>query len=114
MNSLEPFDPSGLLERVDQDKELMTDILKMFQEGHQKHLDALKQAASSGLSQALIDEAHSFKGEIITIGYGPSCQLITKIEGIAKSGKVEGVSALIEELIKSFEPVFNYIKANIK
>ena len=108
------FDPSALMERVDNDNDLLKEILKMFAAGCEEHFNKMRTAVSMNDAASLSGEAHSFKGEILTIEYPPACKNILQIEMIAKSGSTIGVDVILEDLQISLQPIFSFIEKNIK
>ena len=77
-----------LLNRVDNDRELLADLLTLFQEDFPRLRDALHTAVESGNPSQVETAAHTLKGMLATLSIKRGAELAAAIEAAARAGIV--------------------------
>jgi two-component system, sensor histidine kinase and response regulator len=96
-DSPEPMDRISLLERVEGDQELLTEIIHIFQENAPAMLAAMREALLSGDMAALERSAHSFKGAASNLSAKAAAAAALQLETHAKNKNAESArESLIE------------------
>jgi HPt (histidine-containing phosphotransfer) domain-containing protein len=95
------FDEDELLDRVESDLELLTDLVDTFADLHEPQLAALHAAQQAGDLQALMRVAHALKGALGTLA-ATSAKTAADLETAARNGDVDachrGVAQIEAEL----------------
>lgn len=93
--------------------ELMTEVIGIFLEETQAHLDALSAAGSQADSSTLISEAHAIKSSSSTFGASRLFEAARKVESLARQGRPEqaieatqGIFEAAEETLTIYERRF--------
>ena len=103
--SEEIIDLPDVLERVQDDKELLLELLDIFQEDFQKKREALGQAVAAGNIEKIKETAHSIKGSSGNISAKPMHASCLQLEQLAKSGTTTGMPDLVKAIDAQFEQV---------
>jgi histidine phosphotransfer protein HptB len=106
--SEEIIDLPDVMERVKYDKELLLELLDIFQEDFQKKRQVLVDAVAAGNIEKVKETAHSIKGSSGNISAKPMHTSCLKLEQLAKSGTTTGMSDLITVIDSQFEQVKAY------
>jgi HPt (histidine-containing phosphotransfer) domain-containing protein len=106
--SEEIIDLPDVMERVQDDKELLLELLDIFQEDFQKKRQVLVDAVAAGNIEKVKETAHSIKGSSGNISAKPMHASCLKLEQLAKSGNTTGMSDLITVIDSQFEQVKAY------
>ena len=115
--SEEVVDLKEVLERVQDDRELLLELFDIFIEDYPGKLDAIKQAVAKKDSEALRDAAHSMKGASGNLSAKRLYAMFLKVEQLAKANNMDGVEGLLKELDGAFSDFKNYaakFKADFK
>jgi HPt (histidine-containing phosphotransfer) domain-containing protein len=105
----EPIDLPDVMERVQDDKELLLDLFDIFQEDFVAKSAALKKAIADNDMQKVKEVAHSVKGASGNISAKGMYATALQIEQSAKEENMAGVGDLASELDKQFAQVQAYI-----
>ena len=103
------IDLADVLERVQDDKELLLELLDIFQQDFVGKRDALTEALKQKDVQKVKELAHSIKGASGNISAKPIHALCLKMEQIAREGDITKIEPLLGELDQQFES----LKVNI-
>ena len=76
------FDWAELMERMDDDLELLQRMLVLFRRDYPALLDDARQAIAAGDVRALHDAIHTLKGMLGNLSAHPAVQIAQKLEGI--------------------------------
>jgi len=102
MSNEEVLDLPEFLERVQDDKELLLELLDIFLEDYQGKRQQLTEALAGKNAEEVRNVAHSLKGASGNISAKPLRAVLVQIEEGAKKGDISGVPALLPELDKQF------------
>ncbi len=103
--SQEIIDLKDVLERVQGDKELLVELLDIYQEDFLVKRQALGDAIAGQDIAKVKEVAHSMKGSSGNISAKPLYAACLKIESLAKEGKTEGMQEVAVAIDGYFEEV---------
>lgn len=92
-----------LLERVENDRELIRDFLLIFKEEFPIHLRALRAAADSMDGEKVAAEAHTMKGMLSNLAAGSAASAAARLEQLGRNqevSKFQAACASFENLSK--------------
>src|SRR5271168_3783777 len=101
--SQEIIDLKDVLERVQGDKELLVELLDIYQEDFVTKRKALGDAISAGDIGKIKEVAHSMKGSSGNISAKPLHAACLKLEMLAKEGKTDGMQEVASAIDGYFE-----------
>lgn len=93
-------DMPELLARVENDRELLSELLALFLEDYPKLRDVLHHAVKVGDARQVKEAAHSLKGMLANLSMQHGAELAAKIEAAARTGdarEVQQAMAAIDE-----------------
>jgi PAS domain S-box-containing protein len=93
-----PIDLTTALSTVDGDEALLAELIDIFRQDYPIHLAALQEALSQHHASQLARSAHSLKGATIALGATRASALAAELETMGRDTRLDGASALIEEL----------------
>jgi HPt (histidine-containing phosphotransfer) domain-containing protein len=102
------IDLADVLERVQDDKELLLELLDIYQEDFISKREALIEAVGKKDFSKIKELAHSMKGASGNISAKRMHATCLQFEQLAKEGNVAGM----EDLLKAVDSQFEEIKAN--
>ena len=91
-------DMAELLARVDDDRELLVELLKLFQEDYPGLRDALQRAVETGDGNQIEQAAHKLKGMLASLSLKPASRLAADVETAARAGDTKGALEAMAEL----------------
>ena len=97
-NSLD-FDQRELLARVDNDRELLHDLLRIFKEEFPRQLQVLHEAVGSGDGERVTAAAHTMKGMLLNLAASQSAASAERLEQLGRIGEKSG----FQEALAAFE-----------
>jgi len=95
------MDLTELLERVENDRELIRELLLIFKEEFPRHLQALRDAVDSMDGERVAAEAHTMKGMLSTLSATSAARAAARLEQLGRSRKV----CEFQEACASFENI---------
>ncbi len=105
-----PVDFSAALRWVDDDRELLTELIKIFLEDCPQRLQALDQAVKEGNASGVRQAAHSLKGMVAGFDANSAHGLAVEMEGLGKAGDLSKAIGLLSTLQLEFARVMNYLE----
>jgi PAS domain S-box-containing protein len=84
------FDQEELLARVDHDRELLHDLLRIFKEEFPRQLQVLHEAVASGDEKRVAASAHTMKGMLSNLAAGQSSASAERLEQLGRAGEKSG------------------------
>jgi CheY-like chemotaxis protein/HPt (histidine-containing phosphotransfer) domain-containing protein len=96
--ALPPFDLRELMERIDDDKELLSHLLSIYFRDCPRMVDEIDSALSAGDASALNAAAHSIKGMLATLGAHAASRLALQLEVRGRDAQLDGASRVLEQL----------------
>lgn len=103
--SEEIIDLKDVLERVQDDKELLNELLDIYQEDFVTKRQALDEAIAAKDIGKIKAVAHSMKGASGNISAKPLHAACLKLETLAKDGKTDGMQEVAIEIDGYFEKI---------
>jgi CheY-like chemotaxis protein len=94
------FDINELYERVEGDKELMLELLRLFREQTPQMMAEIRRCAQSSDSAGLRQAAHSFKGACANLGARPAMKSAFALEVMGRENRLESVDAQLADLAR--------------
>jgi CheY-like chemotaxis protein/HPt (histidine-containing phosphotransfer) domain-containing protein len=84
------FDYGELLARVDNDRELLHDLLRIFKEEFPRYLQALREAVGTGDGKLVASAAHTLKGMFLNLAAAPAAAAASRLEQLGRNGEKSG------------------------
>ena len=103
--SEEIIDLKDVLERVQDDKELLNELLDIYQEDFLIKRKALGEAIAGNDIPKIKEVAHSMKGSSGNISAKPMHATCLQLEQLAKSGSTAGMGELVTAIDGQFEQI---------
>jgi HPt (histidine-containing phosphotransfer) domain-containing protein len=97
------FDSDELLDRIEGDRALFMDIVKIFLEDTPGLISALEAGVKSGNAEAVEKTAHAIKGSCAMISAKRLETLTHKLESMGRNGDLTGSYDLYQEVIQCFD-----------
>lgn len=99
------IDLADVLERVQDDKELLLELLDIYQEDFLLKREALAQAIAGNDIAKVKEVAHSMKGASGNISAKRLYASCLQLEQLAKEGKTDGMDLVLKAIDGQFEEV---------
>ncbi len=93
------FDREELLARVDNDRELLQDLLRIFKEEFPKQLQALREAVRFADGERVAAAAHTMKGMLSNLAAIQSAASAERLERLGRNAEKQG----FPEALAAFE-----------
>ncbi len=106
----EQIDRVSLLERVEEDEELLAEMVQLFLDDIPNLLDTMRAALQRGDMEVLERSAHSLKGAASNLSAKPAADAALKLEKDAKNNNAESAKeslACVEEAMKILVPALS-------
>ncbi len=103
--SEEIIDLKDVLDRVQDDKELLLELFDIFKEDFVKKRQALGEAVAAGDIVKIKELAHSLKGSSGNISAKPMHASCFQLEQLAKSNTTTGMQDVLKNIDTQFEQV---------
>ncbi|GAB4330196.1 MAG: hypothetical protein Kow0037_05750 [Calditrichia bacterium] len=87
-----------LLERMDNDWELIEELIEMFAEDHVENLKAIEEAIAAQNAELLERNAHSLKGALSNYAAKPARAVAYELEKLGKAGNFAEAPAVFQKL----------------
>lgn len=92
------FDREGALRRVGDDVELLAELVELFLDECPGELDGIRAAVAHSDAKGLEHAAHALKGAAGNVGVEGVQSVARELEGMGRSGSIDGAGALVESL----------------
>jgi response regulator RpfG family c-di-GMP phosphodiesterase len=110
------LDVDEIMDRVDQDLELLDDLVSFIESSHVEALDKVEAAIAAGNGKELANAAHALKGIVSVVGTSPAFDAAHRFEGLGEEGDFAtaregfsefkaGIGRFVEELKNSAKTV---------
>jgi len=107
--SHEAIDVTEVLERVQNDYELLIELLDIFQEDYKEKRQAFDVAIQRKSSDELRNLAHSLKGASSNISAKKIHDLFAQLEHMAEEGQWEHVDNLVGQIDTTYRELLDFI-----
>jgi len=108
------FDREDLLDRLDDDLELLGELFEDYLEDKEEHLGKVRTAISSGDMKQLYDGAHALRGCVANFCSNAAFQVATKLQDLANAGQTDQAPAVAAQLEKEIDMLTNELRAFIQ
>ena len=108
------FDGDDLLDRIEGDRALFIDILRIFLEDTPKLISELEAAVKSGNADGVEKAAHAIKGSCAMISAKRLEGLAHQMETMGRNGNLKGSNDLCREVIKCFQTLNRIMTSFLK
>jgi two-component system, sensor histidine kinase and response regulator len=102
-NGSEIVDVAAALERVEGDRELLEELVRLFIEGNPASMQEMREALNGHDAHRLERLAHTMKGSSASLGASRICEAALVLEMRAQSGALENAGELIDSLQAELE-----------
>ena len=96
------FDVDDVMERVQDDVELLEELLEIFEEDHQAKRKSLEEVVAQENYDEIKDITHSMKGAAGNIAAKTIYAICLKIEILAEEQKIEEIKTHLPALVEQF------------
>ncbi|HDL18134.1 MAG TPA: response regulator [Bacteroidetes bacterium] len=96
------FDRQSLLNRLDNDTELLAEIITVYIEDFQNQQAKLKSAVKQGDHKLIERIAHTIKGASLNMGAVAIAEIASEIEKLGKEKTLDKVPSLLEQIDQNF------------
>ena len=96
------FDSDELLERIEGDRVLFMDVVRIFLEDTPGLISALKAGVATGNADVVEKTAHAIKGSCAMISAKRLERLAHELETMGRNGKLNGAESLYQDLFECF------------
>ena len=110
MTEQTPVDRDSLFERVDNDLELLEELLEIFEEDSQQHIDAMRAALNSSDADQFARSAHSLKGSSYNMSAVRLADISLELEKAGYEGSLDGLEDKVNELEAELRRVIPALK----
>jgi HPt (histidine-containing phosphotransfer) domain-containing protein len=87
-----------LLERVDNDTELLRDLVELFLDDLQERLDGIDDAIKQDDLNLLHECAHALKGSVANFAASAALEAATRLTEMAREGRCDGLGEAVQAL----------------
>lgn len=94
------FSFSTLLERVEQDRELLRELIEIFNEECPRYREELRQAVGRGELKRVATVGHVLKGMFANLAAERAAGLADKLEQLGKGTETAGLAAALQDFDK--------------
>lgn len=93
-----PWNRAELLERIDNDEELVRELLAIFKEDFPRTVRSLEAAVSSGDLKNSGSLSHTLKGMLLNLGGAPAAAAAARLEELACAGEIAALKDAFDAL----------------
>jgi HPt (histidine-containing phosphotransfer) domain-containing protein len=86
-----------LLNRVDNDHELVSELFFIFKSVFPSHLQRLRDAVAKELPKQVEAESHTLKGMLLNLSAARAAALAADLENLGREGKIPGMREALTE-----------------
>jgi CheY-like chemotaxis protein len=104
------WDPAQALERMDGDRNLLRDVLKIFLEETPTLLAKVRQAVDNADAAGLERAAHSLKGELAYLGISAICQQAKELEDMGRNRDLRDAMQKLPAFAGNLEQVMEQVR----
>jgi HPt (histidine-containing phosphotransfer) domain-containing protein len=111
------LDPAGALERVDGDRELLGEIIGLFQQDIDTLMEELEAAVRSKDPEAIMRTAHRLKGSVATFAARPATAAALHLETMGREGNIADADAAFADLkteLARLQPVLESLRLEVQ
>jgi HPt (histidine-containing phosphotransfer) domain-containing protein len=107
------WDLKELMERLDDDQELLRELLVMFREDVRMNLEKTRRAIGTGDYEGLAHTAHTMKGMLKNLSMGTAAETAAALEKASRENRQGDSRELLEKLVKELERILPEVEAQL-
>ncbi len=92
------LDIADLLNRVDDDRELLAELFSIFKSVAPVHLQRLSEAVTLEQVKSVQSESHTLKGMLLNLSAARAASVATHLESLGKAQEVKGMAQAFSDL----------------
>lgn len=97
------FDKEGVLERIDNDIDLLKELFEILDEEIEQTFENLAQCLKEGNATDFAIYAHTLKGSSANVGATALSKVMAELEKLSRAGTLVGIEPLLEEAKREAE-----------
>lgn len=105
------FAPDEVLENIEQDRELLSEMVEIFLETLPSQLNDLKAAWREAALDRVAGAAHSLKGSLLTLAAGRGSEMAARIEQAGRAQDAETVRAMLPEFERELDELCQELRS---
>ncbi len=105
------FDVDHLMSVYEDDRELVTELAKVFMDGAGAHLASLRQALDAGDPKAIVLAAHTLKGSCGNFAADRAWTRFGELEAAARAGELDDIEPLVERAVRELRRLEDDLRA---
>ncbi|MEM7314069.1 MAG: Hpt domain-containing protein [Planctomycetota bacterium] len=109
-NLSEVLNLEGLMEHVNSDVELLSELVDIFGEYYPEHLSAIRDAVSDGDCLNIRETAHQLKGAVSNFHAPCAVAIARQMEDAGRDGQLELARACCDQLCEEIERMYNALQ----
>jgi PAS domain S-box-containing protein len=102
-----------VLERVNNDRKLLNEVVDMFLIDSEKVLQRIESAVQAGDGEMIVEATHALKGSVQNFSAQRAIDAIVKLEDLSRKGDIDGVRAAyvrLQDEMKQLKPALVQLK----
>jgi len=98
-----PIDKADLLERIDDDRDFLLELVEIFRGDYPTHLLAARQAIDQGDARELERAGHALKGALSNLSATRAMATAASLEELGKTGALDNASSCLARLDREID-----------
>jgi HPt (histidine-containing phosphotransfer) domain-containing protein len=107
------WDLKELMERLDDDQELLRELLVMFRVEVRINLEKTRSAIGTGDYEGLSRTAHTMRGMLRNLSMGAAAETAAALELASRDNQQRDSKELLEKLVKELEGILPEVEAQL-
>jgi HPt (histidine-containing phosphotransfer) domain-containing protein len=107
------WDLKELMERLDDDQELLRELLVMFRVEVRINLEKTRSAIGTGDDEGLSRTAHTMRGMLRNLSMGAAAETAAALELASRDNQQRDSKELLEKLVKELEGILPEVEAQL-
>ena len=104
-------DVGPLLDRIDDDRSFLTELVDIFRRDYPQNIEAVKTAIHTQNAAALQGSAHTLKGALGNLSAIGAAALAGELEGMGRSLELSGAQSTLDRLVDELPNVMRALEA---
>ena len=105
------FDRAALMDRVDQDVELLGELFEDYLEDKDEHLEKLRAGVSASDAKTVYEGAHALRGCVANFCATSAFEVATQLQNLATAGDMGAVPSTASRLEKELDALTEALRA---
>jgi two-component system, sensor histidine kinase and response regulator len=104
-------DVTQLLDRIDDDRSLLAELIDIFRREYPENLQAAQRAIDARDPEELHRAGHTLKGALGNLAAGGASDLASELEALGRSGHVAGAQVILDKLVQELTRVMRALES---